>query len=84
MIRHASVSRGSVVAPFVSGFAAAVAAYVLYKFMNKKSRRQRARCAPAASSIMDLVGNTPMVELRSLSAITGCRVLVRTAITRRY
>jgi cysteine synthase A len=32
---------------------------------------------PLASSVLDLIGNTPLVELRSLSQATGRRILVK-------
>lgn len=32
---------------------------------------------PLASSVLDLIGNTPLVELRSLSRATGRRILVK-------
>ena len=36
--------------------------------------RRRRRCATAAS-VLDLIGNTPLITLRSLSESTGCTVL---------
>jgi hypothetical protein len=33
--------------------------------------------AGTSSSIVDAIGNTPLVELRSLSAATGCRILAK-------
>jgi cysteine synthase A len=37
----------------------------------------RAPPPPLAASVLDLIGNTPLLELRSLSDATGCRILVK-------
>ena len=40
-------------------------------------RVQNARPPPVAFSVLDTIGNTPMIRVKSLSEITGCDVLIK-------
>jgi hypothetical protein len=60
------------------------------KVLSTNRRARQARSSQAASSFPDvadgfsgLVGNTPLVYLRSLSEATGCIVLVRSNVPRK-
>ncbi|KAG8466246.1 hypothetical protein KFE25_002002 [Diacronema lutheri] len=67
---------GSIATVTLVGFACAWAAHQLARRVTRRLRDGRragtASCAAAAP-----VGRTPLVELRSLSALTGCRILAK-------
>jgi cysteine synthase A len=58
-------------AAFVASFGVAVCGIV---FALWKRRRRRSVCG---TSLFDCVGNTPMIELQSLSSRLGCRVFAK-------
>ena len=46
----------------------------------RSQRRRPRRDDSVASNALDLIGNTPLLELPSLSAATGCRVLAKAEV----
>ena len=63
-------SRGTNTLLFIAA-AGAVAASAVYLF-TKKHRSEEIK-----GSFSEVIGNTPMVELKTLSKLTGCRILVK-------
>jgi cysteine synthase A len=47
--------------------------------LEKRQRHTTALCnsSSSSSSVVDSVGNTPLLEIKSLSAATGCRILAK-------
>jgi len=64
-------------ARFAFAFAATVAATLLWRRYAVRRVGRRRGCRPVARGALDLIGDTPMIELRSLSRQTGCRVLAK-------
>jgi len=58
--------------------AAGIATYAYVSYGGGRSRRSRQRATgDVVMGFPGLIGNTPMVEIRSLSAATGCRILAK-------
>lgn len=57
--------------------ALAVAATGVALGVSLVAQRQRRWRPRVAAGVLDAVGNTPLIELRSLSRATGCRILAK-------
>ena len=61
--------------PELSTYAAVVALATATTAALLLAARRRQRRPPAYATVLGLIGNTPLVHLRSLSAATGCTIL---------
>lgn len=64
-----------VVVSFIVAVGAGVA---LVEWLRRRRQREhRAFLPPVQRGIVDTIGNTPMIEIESLSRATGCRILAK-------
>ena len=59
------------------GSAAAIAATVYYIWRFKYTRKDELKDSNHTFAYEALIGNTPMIQLKAASQLTGCRILVK-------
>lgn len=59
------------------GSAAAIAATVYYIWRCKYTRKDELKDSKHTFAYESLIGNTPMIQLKAASQLTGCRILVK-------
>lgn len=57
--------------------ASAVTLYAVWNLLNLSNRQKTAMLRPKTRGVASLIGNTPMVEVESLSRLTGCKIYAK-------
>mmetsp|Transcript_18769 Transcript_18769/g.32480 ORF Transcript_18769/g.32480 Transcript_18769/m.32480 type:complete len:405 (+) Transcript_18769:1887-3101(+) len=74
----------SIFLPFLCVITSGLVVYELYRFNKCKRNETETKeisstntAPPASSGVISLIGNTPMIEIVSLSKATGCRIYAK-------
>lgn len=54
-----------------------VGVYLLFKQLTRKPSSELTRLSPKSQGIETLIGNTPLIEIKSLSKLTGCKIYAK-------